>query len=107
MKPEARIGMVGVGAIAQLAHLPALAKLKGVELAALCDKDRPKAAALAERFSVGDVLSDIEDLLGRRGGAQPGPRTASRIAASRDCCVSMMRPSVQVRERRRPARGGS
>jgi predicted dehydrogenase len=63
MKPEVRVGMVGVGAIAQLAHLPALAKLKDVEVAALCDNDRPKAAALGERFSVGDVVTDIEDLL--------------------------------------------
>lgn len=63
MTPEVRVGMVGVGAIAQLAHLPALAKLKDVEVAALCDNDRPKAAALGERFSVGDVVTDIEDLL--------------------------------------------
>ena len=58
-----RIGLVGVGAIAQTAHLPVLAKMRGAELVALCDNDRPKARALADRFDVPDVFTDIEDLL--------------------------------------------
>jgi predicted dehydrogenase len=63
MKPQVRIGIVGVGAITQLAHLPALSRLRGAEVVALCDNDGPKAAALAERFGVPDVVTDIEDLL--------------------------------------------
>jgi predicted dehydrogenase len=63
MKEPTRIGLVGVGAIAQLAHLPALAKMRGVELVALCDNDQPKARALADRFGIPDAFSDIEDLL--------------------------------------------
>jgi len=58
-----RVGVVGVGAIAQMAHLPVLHKLRGVQLAALCDNDRAKARALADRFGIADVVSDIEDLL--------------------------------------------
>jgi predicted dehydrogenase len=57
-----RVGVVGAGAIAQLAHLPLLAKIKGAELVALCDNDRAKARALADRFSIPDVFTDIEDL---------------------------------------------
>jgi len=63
MKADIAVGVVGVGAIAQLAHLPALAKLKDVEVVALCDNDGPKAAAIAERFGVPHVFTDIEDLL--------------------------------------------
>ena len=63
MKQSTRVGLVGVGAIAQLAHLPALAKMRGVELVALCDNDHPKARALADRFGIPDAFSDIEDLL--------------------------------------------
>jgi predicted dehydrogenase len=63
MKGDVRVGIIGVGAIAQLAHLPALAKLKDVEVVALCDNDGPKAAAIAERFGVARVFTDIEDLL--------------------------------------------
>jgi len=63
MKEPVRIGVVGAGAIAQLAHLPVLAKMRGTQLVALCDNDRPKARALADRFGVPDVYTDIEDLL--------------------------------------------
>ena len=58
-----RIALVGAGAIAQTAHLPVLSKMRGAELVALCDNDRPKARALADRFDVPDVFTDIEDLL--------------------------------------------
>ena len=63
MTETIRIGVVGAGAIAQLAHLPVLAKMRGAELAALCDNDRPKARALADRFGIPDVFTDIDDLL--------------------------------------------
>ena len=62
-KDTVRLGLVGVGAIAQLAHLPVLSKLKGAELVALCDNDGPKASAIAERLKIPDVFTDIEDLL--------------------------------------------
>jgi len=55
--------VVGAGAIAQLAHIPVLAKMRGVELVAVCDNDRPKARALADRFAIPDTFTDIEDLL--------------------------------------------
>jgi predicted dehydrogenase len=63
MKDTVKIGVVGAGAIAQLAHLPVLAKMRGTTLVAVCDNDRPKARALADRFGVPDVFTDIEDLL--------------------------------------------
>jgi predicted dehydrogenase len=58
-----RVAMVGAGAIAQLAHLPTIDKLRGVELVAVCDNDAAKARALAGRFGAGNVFTDIEDLL--------------------------------------------
>jgi predicted dehydrogenase len=58
-----RVGIIGGGAIAQVAHLPVLKKLKTVEVQAICDTDLPKARALADRFGVKDTLDDIEDLL--------------------------------------------
>ena len=50
MKADVRIAVVGAGAIAQMAHLPVLGKMRGVEVVALCDNDRAKARALADRF---------------------------------------------------------
>jgi predicted dehydrogenase len=58
-----RFGMVGAGAISQVAHLPVLSKARGAELVALCDNDRAKARALADRFGVRDVFTDIDDML--------------------------------------------
>ncbi len=58
-----RIGLVGAGAIAQIAHLPVLRRLKGVQVAGICDNDAPKARALAARFETGTAYDDIEDLL--------------------------------------------
>jgi predicted dehydrogenase len=37
--------------------------MRGTQLVAVCDNDRPKARALADRFGVPDVFTDIEDLL--------------------------------------------
>jgi predicted dehydrogenase len=58
-----RVGVIGVGAVAQIAHLPALAARDDVDLVGICDADRGKARALAARFGVRDVFDDIEDLL--------------------------------------------
>jgi predicted dehydrogenase len=58
-----RVGIVGGGAITQVAHLPVLKKMRSVEIQAICDTDMPKARALADRFAVHDAYDDIEDLL--------------------------------------------
>ena len=58
-----RVGIIGGGAISQVAHLPVLKKLRTIELPAICDTDLPKARALADRFGIKDAFDDIEDLL--------------------------------------------
>jgi predicted dehydrogenase len=63
MTEPLKVGLVGAGAVAQIAHLPVLRKMKGVDVRALCDSDLPKARALAGRFAVKDVFDDIEELL--------------------------------------------
>jgi predicted dehydrogenase len=60
---DARLAVVGAGAIAQLAHLPAISRARGVQLVALCDNDRAKARSLADRFDIPDVFTDIDELL--------------------------------------------
>lgn len=63
MPDNLRVGIIGAGAITQVAHLPVLRKLKGVQVVGICDTDMPKAKALADRFQVPDAYSDIEELL--------------------------------------------
>src|SRR2546428_4243327 len=63
MSAPVRVAVVGAGAIAQVAHLPVLRKLPGVEVAAICDNDVAKAQALAEAFEVKATFGDIEEVL--------------------------------------------
>lgn len=50
-----RVGLLGVGAIAQVVHLPVLSQLEDVELVAVCDVDQPRARAIASRFGIPNV----------------------------------------------------
>src|SRR3954451_5987661 len=93
MTEPVRIGVVGAGAIAQLADLPVLGKMRSAKLVAVCDNDRPKARSLADRFDIADVYTDIEDLLeaddlGALVVATPNhlhePHVLSAIAAGKD-----------------------
>jgi len=58
-----RVAVVGAGGVAQVAHLPVLRRIPGVEIAAICDNDLSKAQALASRFDVRDTYDDIEEVL--------------------------------------------
>jgi predicted dehydrogenase len=58
-----KVGIVGGGAITQVAHLPVLKKMRAVEVQAICDTDLLKARALADRFGVKNAFDDIEELL--------------------------------------------
>jgi predicted dehydrogenase len=58
-----KVGIIGGGAITQVAHLPVLKKMRSVDVQAICDTDLPKARALADRFAIRDAFDDIEELL--------------------------------------------
>lgn len=53
-----RVALLGVGAIAQVVHLPVLAQMGNVELTAVCDVDEPRARAIADRFGIPNVYRD-------------------------------------------------
>jgi len=63
MSDPVRVAVVGAGSIAQVAHLPVLRRIGGVEIAAICDNDLPKAQALGARFDVREAYDDIEEVL--------------------------------------------
>ncbi|HET7225136.1 MAG TPA: Gfo/Idh/MocA family oxidoreductase [Candidatus Eisenbacteria bacterium] len=58
-----RIGLVGVGAAAQINHIPALKHTEDVEIVALCDRDPEKTARVAQKFGVPKVYGRFEELL--------------------------------------------
>jgi len=47
-----RLGVLGLGSIAQVVHLPVLSALDGVHIAAVCDADDAKARTIAARFGI-------------------------------------------------------
>jgi predicted dehydrogenase len=60
--PPLRLGVIGCGRIAQVAHLPAVAKSAAVELVAVCDPSPVLAGAVSHRYSVPGMAS-AADLL--------------------------------------------
>lgn len=57
-----KVGILGVGAITQIVHLPILSERLDVDLVAVSDPDHLKAETLGARFGVPRVLSDEEIL---------------------------------------------
>jgi predicted dehydrogenase len=58
-----RIGLLGCGLIAQYAHLPALKKAEGVELAAVCDLASDLAACVASQYGASRWFTEVERFL--------------------------------------------
>jgi predicted dehydrogenase len=57
-----RCAVLGTGAIAQVAHLPILSRMRGVTLAGLFDADPAKARTLADRLGVPHVYDSAEEV---------------------------------------------
>ncbi|MGH7506934.1 MAG: Gfo/Idh/MocA family oxidoreductase, partial [Longimicrobiales bacterium] len=55
-----RVGVLGLGSIAQVVHLPILSQLPGVEITAVCDADIVKARTIGGRFGARAVRTDAE-----------------------------------------------
>ncbi len=62
-KKTLRVGMIGVGNVAQVAHIPAWKRSPHVDLVAVCDPNQARARAVARKFGVPRVETDFEDLL--------------------------------------------
>jgi len=60
MSRTVRLGVLGAGAIAQVVHLPILGRMRGVEVAYLCDTNVGRARTIAERMNISQVYSDDE-----------------------------------------------
>jgi predicted dehydrogenase len=58
-----KIGIVGVGGIVKLAHLPAYQKY-GVEVAAIYDINPAATEGIQQQFEIGRIAADLDDLLG-------------------------------------------
>lgn len=57
------IALIGAGNIAQNVHLPILAKLRNVNLVALCDRNKSKARILCEKYNIPHDCRTVEELM--------------------------------------------
>ena len=60
-----KIGVIGLGWVSQIFHLPTLKKLDDVEITAICDRDKSKAKYIGEKFGIGKIYTDYEDMLSK------------------------------------------
>ena len=58
-----RIGIVGAGKMVQMAHLPNLISVDGVELAAIADLDKAAAQKVADAYNIPNVYGSSQELL--------------------------------------------
>ena len=60
---KTRIGIVGLGTVAQTIHLPILTRFPDVEVVAVCDADRAKAQFVADKFKIRRYYNNFEKML--------------------------------------------
>lgn len=58
-----RVGVIGVGSIAQIAHIPNYIKNEQVVLAALADFNQQRVQSVANKFGVAATYTDVEQML--------------------------------------------
>ncbi len=58
VSPALRVGVIGGGAFAEVAHLPGLAAHPAARVVVVCSRRRERALALAERFGVPETSDD-------------------------------------------------
>jgi predicted dehydrogenase len=62
-RPPVRVAVLGAGSIAQVVHLPILSRMRGVQVAAVADRDAHTARTIAQRFEVPLVATSFEEVL--------------------------------------------
>lgn len=62
-RPPVRVAVLGAGSIAQIVHLPILSRMRGVQVAAIADRDAHTARTIAKRFEVPAVATTFEEVL--------------------------------------------
>jgi len=60
---KAKIGIIGLGGIAQLVHLPILSKLNSVEISAVSDINKNRLKTISDKFNIKNFFSDYREML--------------------------------------------
>jgi len=62
-----KVGVIGIGGISQLMHIPVLAKHKEVEISGIVDINKNILNNVSERFSIKNTYSDYREMLEKSG----------------------------------------
>jgi predicted dehydrogenase len=60
---KVRVGVVGVGWVSQVVHLPILSRLNEAAVIAICDRDKSRGRLVAEKFGIKSLYTDITQML--------------------------------------------
>lgn len=60
---KVRVGVIGLGWIAQVVHLPILLKHPEADVVAICDHDKSRCRLVAEKFGIRKVYTDLARML--------------------------------------------
>jgi predicted dehydrogenase len=58
-----RAALIGLGGVADRIHLPAIRRLRDIELAGACEPDAARRESMAKRFAIARVFPDADTLL--------------------------------------------
>ena len=96
---KVRIGVIGLGWVAQVVHLPILSRLPEAEIVAVCDRDRSRAKLVGEKFGVRRTYTDAEQMLANEGlhavivaTSTDAHREAALISLKAGCDVLVEKP---------------
>ena len=67
MEKKLRVGVVGCGQIAQIAHIPYIMELPNLELAAVCDISPKAVESVARQYGISQYFTDYHDLVNLPG----------------------------------------
>jgi predicted dehydrogenase len=62
---KVKVGVIGLGWVSQVFHIPLLSKFDDVEIVALCDKNKERTRLIAEKFTIAKYYTDFKELLSK------------------------------------------
>jgi predicted dehydrogenase len=62
---KTKVGVIGLGSVAQLIHLPNLIKLNSVEVTSVAEVNKSRLAAITDKFNIKEKYTDYNELLAK------------------------------------------
>ena len=62
---KVKVGVIGLGWVSQVFHIPLLSKFDDVEIVALCDKNKERTKLIAEKFTIAKYYTNFKKLLSK------------------------------------------